>query len=328
MDMPNHALQTSQLLASSLHFWWIAFLRCSHDYWWICQQNGDCQDERLVKVWEDFGNLFDYDSLNTWWHDKGPALFDSPQAEIALELPLSPNMLAGLEVLSQQDLTTFKPGMLYLAIPLTMDSALLNIHIARVFKTARVRGEHYTVGAKYRLETMGKKGLPTVVQAYLTHALKICVAQSDAASPIHRWGGYRMAQQLALSPQNQPKPTDTLGTQKRKQNSTRSKHSQVIQAANALIANVEVGRFPSRQVVKTRPRWSAQQQQGLDQAMASGTWQPRHWLEHEHSFMLPQHSMALPHHPAETAQTQLAILADLQGIELPFLKPVRPRKKD
>jgi len=61
--------------------------------------------------------------------------------------------------------------------------------------------------------------------------------------------------------------------------------------------------------------------------MATGVWQPNHWLEHEHHFMLPQHSMALPHHPEETALTQLAILADLQGIELPFLKPVRPRKK-
>ena len=76
MDMPNHALQTSQLLSSSLHFWWIAFLRSSPDYWWICQQNGCCQDERLVRVWQ----------------DKGPALFDSPQVEIAL----SADMLAGL----------------------------------------------------------------------------------------------------------------------------------------------------------------------------------------------------------------------------------------
>jgi hypothetical protein len=35
MDTPNMALRTSQLISSSLHFWWVAFLRCSKDYWWI-----------------------------------------------------------------------------------------------------------------------------------------------------------------------------------------------------------------------------------------------------------------------------------------------------
>ena len=136
MDMPNHALQTSQLLSSSLHFWWIAFLRSSPDYWWICQQNGCCQDERLVRVWQDFGNLYEYTSLAQWWQDKGPALFDSPQVEIAL----TADMLAGLQLLQNKDLATPKPGMLCLAIPLTMDAGALSAAIARVFQNARIRG--------------------------------------------------------------------------------------------------------------------------------------------------------------------------------------------
>ena len=74
MDTPNMALRTSQLISSSLHFWWVAFLRCSKDYWWICQQKGNCLDSRLVKVWQDFGDVFQYNSLMQWWKDRGVIL--------------------------------------------------------------------------------------------------------------------------------------------------------------------------------------------------------------------------------------------------------------
>ena len=323
MDMPNHALQTSQLLSSSLHFWWIAFLRSSPDYWWICQQNGCCQDERLVRVWQDFGNLYEYTSLAQWWQDKGPALFDSPQVEIAL----TADMLAGLQLLQNKDLATPKPGMLCLAIPLTMDAGALSAAIARVFQNARIRGQHYNTDAKYQLETMGKKGLPTVVQAYLAQALKVCVAQSQPHDAIHRWGGYQMAQHLDLCPTNSPKPTDTLKRRKDKQRNTRTKHSQVLQAAKLLVANAEIGRFPCRNPVETQPRWSRQQLRDQEDAIHSGAWQPSDWLCNEHTFMLPEHGIAQFDALGQPVHTNLAILADLQGIDRPFLKPVRPRAK-
>jgi hypothetical protein len=39
---------------SASHVLWIAFLRASADYWWICMEQGDCLDPRLVQVWKDF----------------------------------------------------------------------------------------------------------------------------------------------------------------------------------------------------------------------------------------------------------------------------------
>ena len=73
MDTPNLALRTSQLISSNLHFWWVAFLRCSKDYWWICQQKGQCLDTRLVKVWQDFGDVQRYWREDQRWTPNMPA---------------------------------------------------------------------------------------------------------------------------------------------------------------------------------------------------------------------------------------------------------------
>jgi hypothetical protein len=106
VDTPNHALRSNDLLASSLHFWWVAFLRSSKDFWWICQQNGKCHDERLIKIWEDFGDLYQYNSFPEWWVKKGTKLFDSPQIEMELVKALT----AGLELLLKTDLKIPMPG--------------------------------------------------------------------------------------------------------------------------------------------------------------------------------------------------------------------------
>ena len=60
MDMPTRRPLAEVEITASLYFWWLAFLRCSKDYWWCCQQGGQCMDERLVQVWKDFGDIFKY----------------------------------------------------------------------------------------------------------------------------------------------------------------------------------------------------------------------------------------------------------------------------
>ena len=107
MDTPNLTLRSNDLLASSLHFWWVAFLRSSKDFWWICQQKGKCLDERLVKIWEDFGDLYQYKTFPEWWIKKGTKLFDSPQIEMDLVKALT----AGLELLLK---VTARPRQVFL----------------------------------------------------------------------------------------------------------------------------------------------------------------------------------------------------------------------
>ena len=64
-----------QEACKSDYLWWIAFLRLSQDYWWICHEHGDCLDERLRKVWSVVGDIFQYDNFQSWWISQSQAAF-------------------------------------------------------------------------------------------------------------------------------------------------------------------------------------------------------------------------------------------------------------
>ena len=59
-------------------FWWIAYLRLSEDYWWCCQQKGDSADLQLRYIFEQFGDLYSFASLDEWWRANGHRLFGIP----------------------------------------------------------------------------------------------------------------------------------------------------------------------------------------------------------------------------------------------------------
>jgi len=59
----------------SEYLWWIAFLRLSKDYWWLCHEEGRCQDLRMCTVWHTFGNVFQYNTFNEWWQQKAELVF-------------------------------------------------------------------------------------------------------------------------------------------------------------------------------------------------------------------------------------------------------------
>ena len=61
---------TTPDICKTLYFWWIAYLRCSSDYWWICKENGQCDDERLHRVWKHFGNIFEYSTVLHYWRER------------------------------------------------------------------------------------------------------------------------------------------------------------------------------------------------------------------------------------------------------------------
>ncbi|NCZ60905.1 MAG: hypothetical protein EBX71_12410, partial [Betaproteobacteria bacterium] len=66
-----HDGDMTNLGRASAYFWWVAFLRASPDYWWICQEKGNCLDPRLVQVWRDFGDLYRYETFSEWWQERG-----------------------------------------------------------------------------------------------------------------------------------------------------------------------------------------------------------------------------------------------------------------
>ena len=312
-----------QTVTSSLHFWWLAFLRSSPDYWWICQQKGDCQDARLVKVWEDFGDVFDCPCLMQWWQAKAAKLFDSPQMEMALGLP--PSVTLGLEILGSKDLITAWPEMICMAIPLCLDPSTACAAFLEVWENARCRGTHYNQDAKYQLHTLDLKAKRTIIPAYQALTLNQCVNQSQHTDRFHEWGCYEMGMHLNLAPQHRPHLRDNVETAKRKQKTTRALFCQSKKAAAELIANVEIGKFPCKAPVESKPRWTPTQQRDMTQALNDGAWRSHNWLSLEHNFMLPDRTPELPLYPAGDQRNILNTLASFNQLETPFLESKRKK---
>lgn len=311
MDAPNLAQRSNDLLASSLHFWWVAFLRSSKDFWWICQQKGKCMDERLVKIWEDFGDLYQYRSFPEWWIKKGTKLFDSPQIEMDLVKALT----SGLELLVKKDLKIQKPGMVCLAIPMHLDPKSISDAIFKLFTTARLRGAHFDQDAKYQIMKSGNcKAYKSIKPAYLTNALNVCIDHSTEVDQINRWGTYQVSKFLELCPQHHPKAGESIIKTKSKQKAMRTKSSQAYSMAAKLIANVEIGRFPSCSDVPMKARWTPSQEADLQTAINTGQWQKASWFESEHSFMLPEQHVSEIWVEGVTQQRCLGLLKDMRNV--------------
>lgn len=323
MDAPNRALQTSNALSSSPYFWWLAFLRCSKDYWWCCQQQGRCQDARLVKVYEEFGDIYQYPSFLHWYAAHGVRLFDSPQVEMDFVKYLT----AGIEVLLPKDLVKPRPGAICLAIPFGLEISILMNAVLNAFQTARIRGAHNVQDAKYRLQEYEYKSKKAMMGVYRTLGLKQCVNSSNASDRLHTWSGYQIGHQLKLCPQNDPQTTDTHAIRLRKQNNVRQHIKRNLEASAGLIANVEIGRFPCKDKVEQQARWTPMQMEELDAAVLSGQWQGRNWVAQEHAFMLPEHELQLGGTTASRQQDVLSVLADFGNLATPFLQPKRVRNK-
>lgn len=315
MDAPNLAQRSSDLLASSLHFWWVAFLRSSKDFWWICQQKGKCNDERLVKIWEDFGDLYQYRSFPEWWIKKGTKLFDSPQIEMDLVKALT----LGFELLLKKDLKIQKPGMVCLAIPMHLDPKSISDAILKLFTTARLRGAHFDLDAKYQIIKSGnRKAYKSIKPAYLTNALNVCIDHSTEVDQINRWGTYQVSKFLELCPQHHPKAGESIIKTKSKQKAMRTKSSQAYSMAAKLIANVEIGLFPSSKKVEVRERWTTEQKRELDAALSAGRWQKANWFSDEHAFMLPSHIVDDIYIENRLQQRCLTLLTDIHDSHQSF----------
>lgn len=315
-DVPGHSVM------SSLYFWWMAFLRCSKDFWWCCQQKGQCQDERLVRVWQDFGDIHEPHCMMQWWQGYGAKLFDSPQIEMDFVKVLA----SGIEFLVAQDLTKPRPGMLCVAIPLSLDELALNTAMSQAWATAHIRGKHYDRDARYCLTSSSIKSKRMVITAYQSWVLNIALAQTPAPEGTRKWGCYEMGRHLDLSPRNAPRAMDNVEQARIKQRNLRTVFSQHKRAASDLIANVEIGKFPCKEPVAQHSRWSKGQQNDLDQAVRDGAWQPSNWLRLEHAFLLPEHVLVPFGSNASARSLDLAAVADFGALATPFLQPKRVRK--
>ena len=211
MQPPAHGSPTPEHFSSSLHFWWLAMLRCSQDYWWICQQGGRCEDARLVRIWEQFGDIHNAGGVLPWWQTRGTKLFDSPQ----VEMEFVTRLIGELVLVTDKDLARAMPDMLCLAIPKQMSSQDLLLIIAHAWNLARVRGEHYNKGAPFKLSSVANKSAALVISAYRLSLLQVAVDHAVRGEEIYRWRSYEMGLNLGISPINKPRARDSVAADRK-----------------------------------------------------------------------------------------------------------------
>ena len=285
-------------MPSTLYSLWLMYLRSSLDYWWICCEKGKCDDPRLVKVWNDFGNLFQYNSAADWWDDRGAGVFDNPQIEMDFLAPVG----SGIQVLRDQDLTTPQPGMLCLAMPFPMELDQVSTYFLETWKNAILLGGFSPKRAKYQIKKFDGKSKKTIITAYQAIALERCATQAAIGEKINRWGCYEMGSHLKLGLQREKaeKSDVSIKASVKKQKSIRSLFCQNKKSAAKYISNVEIGIFPSTKEVEKVPRWTISQQKRLDQAKVDGAWQSNGWLAKEFDFMFPDTSLAVSINESES----------------------------
>ena len=274
------AFPSTREMSSTLYFWWLLYLRSSLDYWWICREKGSCDDPRLVKVWMDFGDLFQYKSAAHWWKERAAGVFDNPQTEMDLIAPVG----SGIEILRDEDLTKPRPGMLCLAVPISLDPQQVNAYLMETWNNAILLGTYKPKKAKYQIKKFDGKSKKTIITA-----LEQCAMQTATGERINRWGCFEMGSHLKLGLQKMTEKVEvSVKATVKKQKSIRSLFCQNKLSAAKYISNVEVGIFPSTKEVEKIPRWTSSQQKRLDQAKFDGTWHSSGWLGREFDFMLPE----------------------------------------
>lgn len=250
--------------ADSPYRWWFEALRCSKDYWWVCSQKGKTLDPDLKRVWKAFGNVFNLDFAH-WWIKTGYELFQEKVLPPAVE-EVDPS--TAREYL-------YDPQRMLLSVPLDISEKTLKkqfLEIVREIADRQIRKGD----AQFKL--LKVKGIRLKV---LESALRVWQVRSvldfEKAHPgkgkkPSRMDLYEIGERLEISPQHKRRAGEPEKDRILKERVMRVAVIRMTNRASALIANAEIGQFPSYEAVKPRKRWSASQAKALEKAVLAGKW--------------------------------------------------------
>jgi len=249
--------------------WWFDYLQLSKDYWWVSQHNGKTLDADLRKMWEHFGDIHNTNFVN-WWIKRGRELFSE---EVSLP---KVRKIDG----DKSNLSPNGQNYLVVEIPLNMTERTITRQVLALLREEPNRKIERKSQAKLPLAK-----LIGIRKAVLNDAYDIwCLNQivQNAKKPNSTLGkpfDIMTTQQIGIAfrlvRSCMPKPTDSIDIERKKRNGMKVAVSRMIHRANALIANAEIGVFPSFTLVEKRERWTEQQKRELDAAIERGEWQLR-----------------------------------------------------
>jgi hypothetical protein len=272
-----------EAICKSNYLWWIAFLRLSKDYWWICREQGNCIDLRLKRLWELFGNIFEYDTFISWWNDRAALVF--------AETSCRPKVID--ITIESQFLMIEKERHALFDIPLYMSNEDILKEVLDLLNQYNKTARQFNSTAKQSLlpiNTKEKKQLPILYQIALIDKV-VDYAKHDRIlrdTKLGQMKSYEIGMSLNVSKSSQPARFDSLMTLTNKQNRVRSLVTQKKRQAEKIIMNIEAGLFPCKNKVKYCERWDVCQKKRLREAIHKGEWINENTIQREYDFLAPQ----------------------------------------
>ena len=244
---------------------WYDYLRISKDYWWVCQQNGNTLDADLHNMWKDFGNVFEMHFLN-WWKEIGRNLFAEQ-----VSLP---------RVRHIDESTSIHPDTdrhVIVEIPLNLTERTIGRQVMEIVRAHPNRLVKPVSNAKRPLAKLRGIRLAVLRDAHTIWCLKelIELAKKEKLhvnSPFDKMTYQKIGIALRVVRSCMPKHTDSEEKERIKRVGMKVGVQRMLNRANAIISNAEIGIFPSIAPVAKRERWTAEQQSALDEAIANDVW--------------------------------------------------------
>jgi hypothetical protein len=261
---PDSALEAAY---KSPYFWWWSFLRISKDYWWAVQLEGRVDDERLRKMYRDFGNVFSQ-TFKEWWLDRGVDLFRERVAHPEVRV------VDSLHPILTKPISDY----LVLEIPINLTERTI---IAKVRKELRSLENRIVRRQNKSRRPLAK--LTGIRSSSFEMAFNVwkLVYQSRDGRLITRIGQqigskslYQIGKELQVAKKCMPVYGERSEITEKKINGMKVATSRMLKRAENLIANATLGEFPIVTAPKKPLIWNAQRQEKLHQAEDDGTWRP------------------------------------------------------
>lgn len=254
--------------AQSPYRWWYETLRCSQDYWRMCQTGGKSSDQRLRAVWDGFGDVFSGNFV-TWWCNRGHQLFSEFRP------------LPQIEVLNPRDLgrSSLDVGYIWVSLPMMNPDKLLKVQFNELLRQHRERTLLKSSSA-FPLAKTSRIRIGVIEEALNVWLRRQSGARFDGNPPNVReretTSLYELGARLGLSPQHKIRPGESDAIKRWKKQVMRQAVIRATARAQALIANAEIGVFPSYAAVPERDRWALKPRDAgaFQRALKKGFWSP------------------------------------------------------
>lgn len=250
---------------TSIYRWWWEYLRISKDYWMLCQTSNPfgirTEDEQLRRIYRRFGDIHG-SSFDDWWLDRGYRIFSEQEKfPKVVEVARRP-----------MDRERQKPvdDKIWVEIPLKLSKRTIQKQIGKLldeYESSRLRRRLELSTADFKINPV-QFGTITLKKVHEVHALHreliekpkwIQQHQPESESGQARADLFRIGKLLRLSPSNESLSGEPEIVRARL-NRMRVAVSRLLKRSELLIANVEVGIFPSYKPVElSQPRFTQRQ---------------------------------------------------------------------